>query len=115
VGNRHETERRVVTIRVNAQDPEQTIRASVHGLGREGRDAGIDRMHREALNLIAVRTWHRRFRAPVEVHFLPEESGAHTLVGLVEAKDSRGRKASVKIKISGLAWQRRGKNAPATP
>ena len=109
--NPDNSKKRVVTIHVKAHDPEQMIRASVHGLDRENRNAVIDRMHSEALSLIAVRAMRRRFRAPV-VHFIPEQSGPHTLVGLVQAVDARGRKAAVKLKISGLAWQQRKKGEP---
>ena len=97
--------KRVVTICVHAEDPEQLIRASVRGLDRDGRNIVLDRIHVEAMNLLRERMWRRRFRAPLDVHFLPERTGAHTLVGLLQAEDARGHKAAVRIKISGLAWQ----------
>jgi hypothetical protein len=95
--------KRVVTIHIHAEDTEQLIRASVHGLDRENLNDVLDRIHVEAMNLLCERMWRRRFRAPFAVHFLPERTGAHTLVGLIEAKDARGRKAAVRIKVSGLA------------
>jgi hypothetical protein len=108
--------KRVVTIHVNAEDPAgQMIRASVRGLDREGRDAVIERMHSEGLKLLRERMWRRRFRAPVEVHFLGKQSGAHSLIGLLQAVDVRGRKAGVKLKISGLATKRRKNGDPASP
>jgi len=92
--------KRVVTIHFHNEATEQTIQASVAGLGRSSRDAAIERIHSEGMNLLSVRAWHRKFRAPVEVHFLTEADTREKVVGLLQAEDARCRKEAVRVEIS---------------
>ena len=92
--------KRIVTIHVDADDPAgQTIRASIRGLDKENRGIVSQRIHDEAFKLIAWRATLRRFRAPVEFHFLTESDSMKKLVGFVQAEDARGRKAAVRVVI----------------
>jgi hypothetical protein len=98
------SESQIITIHVDAESPTQTITASISGLegplDRDNRAIVYQAIHDEGVKLISVRAWRRRFRAPVEIHFLTESDTAEKLVGLLQAEDARGRKATVRVEIA---------------
>ena len=90
-----------VVIHIHDEDDEQVVEVSIAGLGNNtGRDYVLERVCLEARKLISVRAMKRRFRPPIETHFVKETDSGDKITGALVAQDARGRKASVRVEIT---------------
>lgn len=107
----------VVTIDVDAEADEQTVRASIEGLAETAALAVTERANAEAMKLLETRARLRRFRRPVIVRSFDssgnlimkhgesdwtwgDDSTETGEPGSIVLEDARGRKASVRVEIT---------------